>query len=380
MALRTGIVGAGIVSRNNHLPAVSRNPRTELAAVCDRDESAVREAVGEYGGRAYADAEAMFAAEALDWVHVATPVQSHFDLASAAVERGIPVTVQKPATTTREELDDLRALAAEREVPVSVVHNWLFYPVVRDLRRSLAAGEFGEVRAVEATFSGEGRPDDTYRGEWVYDLPGGDVEEGMPHSLYLTLALGGVPRDAESVDVQTRAVRDYDGFDYDGTTLQWTTDDDALCSVTFVGGSAPNDELRVLGTERSATVDVPTNTIDAHDADEGPFHLLSEQLGRSATTGRSVVRGVADTLREYGLDRAEEALDYHREDSVDGHYYLFNEAAKALERGDQPPVPLAHSRWVLELMEQVREDAADPADTAGEDAAAERVRDDAATD
>ncbi|NEU56569.1 hypothetical protein [Halorussus sp. MSC15.2] len=43
MALRTGIVGAGIVSQNNHLPAVSRNPRTELAAVCDRDESAVRE-------------------------------------------------------------------------------------------------------------------------------------------------------------------------------------------------------------------------------------------------------------------------------------------------------------------------------------------------
>ncbi|NEU56568.1 Gfo/Idh/MocA family protein [Halorussus sp. MSC15.2] len=147
----------------------------------------------------------MFAAETLDWVHVATPVQSHFDLASAAVERGIPVTVQKPATTTREELDDLRDLAAEREVPVSVVHNWLFYPVVRDLRRRIAAGEFGEIRAVEATFSGEGRPDDTYRGEWVYDLPGGDVEEGMPHPLYLTLALGGVPRDAESVDVQTRA-------------------------------------------------------------------------------------------------------------------------------------------------------------------------------
>ncbi|NEU56567.1 hypothetical protein [Halorussus sp. MSC15.2] len=128
-------------------------------------------------------------------------------------------------------------------------------------------------------------------------------------------------------------------------------------------------------------MDIPTNTIDAHDADEGPFHLLSEQLGRSATTGRSVVRGVADTIREYGLDRAEETLDYHREDSVDGHYYLFNEAAKALERGEQPPVPLAHSRWVLELMEQVREDArADPAETGVEDAAAERAREDTATD
>lgn len=377
MALRTGVVGAGIVSQNNHLPAVSRNPRTELAAVCDRDESAVREAVAEYGGRAYADAEAMLAAEDLDWVHVATPVQSHFELASAAVERGVPVTVQKPATTTREELDELRELAEGSGVPVSVVHNWLFYPVIRDLRRRLAAGEFGEVRAVETTFSGEGRPDDTYRGEWVYDLPGGDVEEGMPHPLYLTLALGGVPRDADAVDVRTRAVRDYDGFDYDGTALQWTTRRDALCSVTFVGGSAPNEQIRVYGTEQSATVDISTNTIDVHDADEGPFHLLSEQLRRSATTGRSVVRGVADTLREYGADRVEERLDYHREDSADGHYYLFDEAANALERGEQPPVPLAHSRWVLELMERVREDAATREDAAVQEDAV--VQEDATT-
>lgn len=181
----------------------------------------------------------------------------------------------------------------------------------------------------------------------------------MPHPLYLTLAIGGVPRDADAVDVQTRAVRDYDGFDYDGTALQWTTDDDVLCSVTFVGGSAPNEQIRVYGTEQSATVDVSTNTIDAHDADEGPFHLLSKQLARSATTAENVASGVADTLREYGWDRVEERLDYHREDSVDGHYYLFNEAAKALERGEQPPVPLAHSRWVLELMEKVRADAAD---------------------
>ncbi|WP_435179286.1 Gfo/Idh/MocA family protein [Halorussus sp. AFM4] len=357
MVLRTAVVGAGIVSENNHLPAVSRNPRTRLVAVCDRDESALRGAVGEYGGRAYTDAEAMLDGKALDWVHVATPVQSHRELAGAAIERGVPVTVQKPATTTREELDDLRELARDNGVPVSVVHNWLFYPVIRELRRRLAAGEFGEVRAVEATFTGEGRPDDTYRGEWVYDLPGGDVEEGMPHPLYLTLALGGVPRDADAVDVRTRTVREYDGFDYDGTALQWVTGEDVLCSVTFVGGSAPNEQIRVYGTEQSATVDISTNTIDAHDADEGPFHLLGEQLGRSATTAGNVARGAADTLREYGLDRVEERFDRHREESVDGHYYLFDEAAKALERGEQPPVPLAHSKWVLELMEQVREDA-----------------------
>ena len=357
MTLRTAVVGAGIVSENNHLPSVRRNPRTELVAVADLDEESAREAAREYGGRPYGDAEAMLAAEPLDWVHVATPVQSHQALAGAAIDEGVPVTVQKPATTDREELADLRERAEENDVPISVVHNWLFYPVIRDLRRRIAAGEFGEIRGVEVTFTGEGRPDDTYRGEWVYDLPGGDLEEGMPHPLYLALGLGGVPDSPEGVDVQTRATRDYDGFDYDGTGLQWTTRDDVLCSVTYLSGSAPNNRVRVYGTDGSASVDIQTNTVDVHDADEGPFHFLNEQLGRSATTAGNVARGVADTLAEYGRDRAEERLDRHSEASVDGHYYLLNEAAKALERGEQPPVPLAHSAWVLELMTRVREDA-----------------------
>lgn len=357
MVLRTAVVGAGIVAENNHLPAVRRNPRTRLVGVCDTDEGAVREAVGEYGGRAYTDAGAMLDREDLDWVHVATPVQTHFDLASAAIERGIPVTVQKPATTTREELADLRDLADDRDVPVSVVHNWLFYPVVRDLQRAIAAGEFGEIRAVETTFAGEGRPDDTYRGEWVYDLPGGDVEEGLAHPLYLTLAIGGAPHDADAVDVQTRAIRDYEGFDYDGTVLQWTTQHDALCSVTVVGGSVPTNQVRVYGSGAAATVDVQTETIDDHDADEGPFHVLSEQLARSATTTRNVVEGAVDVARRHGEERLEETLDLHRENSADGHYYLLDETAKALEKGEQPPVPLAQSYWVLELMEQVRADA-----------------------
>ena len=366
MTLRTAVVGAGIVSENNHLPAVSRNPRTELVAVCDVDEGAVREAVAEYGGRAYTDVEAMLDGERLDWVHVATPVQTHFELASAAVEAGVPTTVQKPATTTREELDDLRELAAAVRIPVSVVHNWLFYPVVRDLRRRIAAGEFGEIRAVETTFSGEGRPDDTYRGDWVYDLPGGDLEEGIAHPLYLTLGLGGPPRDEDAVDVQTRTVREYDGFTYDGVSLQWTTDEAALCSVTVLSGSAPNDEIRVYGTDASARVDVQTNAVEVHDADEGPFHILAEQLARSVTIAESVVNGAFESVRAEVADRVEEELDYHREGSADGHYYILNEAAKALERGEQPPVPLAHSHWVLTLLEQIRDDASGRSHTAGE--------------
>ncbi|WP_227354113.1 Gfo/Idh/MocA family protein [Haladaptatus salinisoli] len=356
MTLRTAVIGAGIVAENNHFPALTRNPKTTLTAVCDLDESRAREAAAEHGATAYADPETLFAEEDLDWVHVATPVQSHAELATTAIESGIPVTLQKPATTTRDELEGVLASADEHDVPTSVVHNWLFYPVVRRLRRRIRTGELGEIRAVETTFTGEGRPDETYRGSWVFDLPGGDLEEGFPHPLYLTLAIGGTPRDEEAIDVRTRVAGEYDDdVGYDGVKIQYVTDDDALCSVTYTSGSAPNNQIRVHGTERSVTVDVPTNTVDAHDRDEGPYHFLSEQVRRGVTTAGSSLSGVANSLAEYGLSHVEDEYGVHRERSADGHYFLFNEAATALERGRQPPVPLSRSRWVLTLMERARE-------------------------
>ncbi|WP_247729044.1 Gfo/Idh/MocA family protein [Halovivax limisalsi] len=381
MALGTAVIGTGIVSRNNHLPALDRNPRTELVAVCDLEYERAREAATAYGCRAYADADDLFETERLDWVHVATPVQTHADLASRAIEAGVPVLVQKPATETALELEQLRSTAADAGVPISVVHNWLYYPVIRDVRRRVATGEIGDVRAVEVTAAGEGSPDETYRGAWVLDLPGGDLEEGLPHPLYLAIGLGGAPRTPEGIDARTRTFGEYDGGDgaeapgvgagggdgteteaegersgvaYDGVTIQYVTERDVLCSITVLSGSARDNGVRIYGTDASLHVDVPTMTVDVHDAAAGPYHFQNERIRRHLEKFRFAIEGAGNEAVRYAKSRIEDDLDVHLETSPDGHYYLINEAAKALERGEQPPVPLSQSAWTLELMERVR--------------------------
>lgn len=76
MSLRTAVLGAGIVTKNSHLPSVSRNIRTALVAVCDADKSRAREAAATYDANPYTDVEALLAEEKLDWLHIATPVQT----------------------------------------------------------------------------------------------------------------------------------------------------------------------------------------------------------------------------------------------------------------------------------------------------------------
>lgn len=101
MTLETAIVGTGIVASNNHLPAVSRNPRTSLAAICDVDADRAGEAAVEQGARSYTDVGQMLSAESLDWVHVTTRVQTHHEIGRQVLEAGIPTLLQKPATVTR---------------------------------------------------------------------------------------------------------------------------------------------------------------------------------------------------------------------------------------------------------------------------------------
>ena len=387
MPLRTGVVGTGTVSRNNHLPAVARNPRTELVAVADADGDSAREAAFEYGARPYVDAESMLADEDLDWVHVATPVATHRELAGAAIEAGVPTTVQKPATVTLDELDELRSMADSGDVPVSVVHNWLYYPVMREARRRLRSGDLGRIRAVETTFAGEGPPDETYRGSWVFDLPGGEFEEGMPHPLYLTMAAGGPPRRLEDVTVDARRADEYDDdVAYDGLTLQYTADGGTLCSVTFLSGSSRNQVVRIHGEDGSLTVDLSSRTIREHAPDDGPYHFLNERLERNATDALTGVGGLVANLANRGKERLEEQFDRHLAESPDGHYALLDETAAALQRGSSLPTPLERSRWTVGIMERVREevesgdsaglagsgessdssDSADPSATAGE--------------
>lgn len=358
MTLVAGVIGAGIVAENNHLPALARNPRTALGAVCDTDEERAREAASEYGCQAYTNAERMFDAEDLGWVHVATPVQTHAALATKAIEAGVPVTIQKPAAVTTTELATLHDRAAETDVPVSVVYNWLYYPVVRELRRRIDSEEIGDIRAVETTLAGEGRPDETYRGEWVLDLPGGDLEEGMPHPLSLTLGIGGCPRSEDEVSVLTRSLTEYDhGISYDGTQIQYVTAGNTLCSIRFLSGSARDNRISVYGSTKAFHVDIPTMTIDEHDVESGPYHFPNERFRRNSERIKETIHGLQRNVKRYVRGRIEDSLDRHTEKSIDGHYYLFNEAAKALEQGRQPPVSLELSRWTLTIMEKVRKSA-----------------------
>jgi predicted dehydrogenase len=122
----------------------------ELAAVADPDQEALRRVARGRTLRGYRDFREAMTAERADAVVVAVPTYLHHEVASYALERGIPVLVEKPIASSLAEGEALVELAERVGVILMVGHVERFNPAVAELKRRLEAGELGRVFHVHA--------------------------------------------------------------------------------------------------------------------------------------------------------------------------------------------------------------------------------------
>ena len=108
--------------------------------------------------RSYADYAAMARAEAqredgIDAVAIVTPNHLHVPVARAFVEQGIHVICDKPLATSLAEAQALAQAVRERGLLFLLTHTYAGYPMVRQARAMVAAGELGELRIVQVEYA-----------------------------------------------------------------------------------------------------------------------------------------------------------------------------------------------------------------------------------
>jgi len=141
--LAVGVVGLGFGA--NHARVLSGLPGVRLAAVCDKDESRLKDATKGRDAKPYSNFVTMLRDEKLDAIVIAAPEKLHVPFAQAAIEAGCAVLVEKPMATTREEGVGLVLAAAAAGVPLMAGHIERFNPAVQELRRRVQAGQAGQV-------------------------------------------------------------------------------------------------------------------------------------------------------------------------------------------------------------------------------------------
>ena len=89
----------------------------------------------------------------IDFVSIVTPNHLHFPIARAFIERGIHVICDKPMTTTIEDAEALCQLVRRHGVVFALTHNYSGYPLVKQARSMVHAGELGPIRKIVVEYS-----------------------------------------------------------------------------------------------------------------------------------------------------------------------------------------------------------------------------------
>ena len=162
--LRLGMIGGGPGAFIGpvHRMAARIDDRYEfVAGLLSADPVRARmggRALGLGDERIYTDLATMMAAErsradGVDAVAIVTPNRHHYAAAVACLDAGISVICDKPMTTALADARDLVARVARTGLIFAVTYNYTGYPMVRQARAMVAAGEIGALRSVQAEYA-----------------------------------------------------------------------------------------------------------------------------------------------------------------------------------------------------------------------------------
>ena len=137
----------------NHTSQLQHISDAKLICVCDREPLMAEQLARRYSvPSSYSDYAKMLEQERPDVVHIATPPQSHLDLATIAFEHGSHVLVEKPATCSHFETERLLAVAHAAHRKLTVAWGYYFDPIARDMRKKIQSGAIGGVVHVNSHF------------------------------------------------------------------------------------------------------------------------------------------------------------------------------------------------------------------------------------
>jgi predicted dehydrogenase len=161
--LRLGVIGGGPGSfiGEMHRLAARMDDRYQLvaAALSSNPERSLKAGLelGLSADRSYSNGLDLISSEAgrkdgADVIAIMTPNDSHFEFASAALKSGFDVICDKPMTNTVQEARDLYNLVAETGLVFCLTHNYTGYPMVRQAKAMVEAGELGSIRLIQVEY------------------------------------------------------------------------------------------------------------------------------------------------------------------------------------------------------------------------------------
>lgn len=285
--IKVGIVGFGRIAKNHFGSILQYIEELELAAVCDIDGDAVKQATKGYNVRGYTELKDMLTHETLDLVVLCTPSGLHPSQAVLAAAHGVHVVSEKPMATRYN--DGLRMVQAcdEAGVRLFVVKQNRHNATLQLLKRAIVEKRFGAIKMVHLNVFWT-RPQNYYdhgqgwRGTWEFD--GGAFMNQASHYVDLIEWLIGP---VDRVQAMMSTTRDIEAEDTGVVNIKWRNG--ALGSMAVTMLTYPKNlegSITILGETGSVRVGgVAVNEIQTWDfADQRDYDAKVKSANYETTS------------------------------------------------------------------------------------------------
>ena len=353
--LRLGMVGGGegAFIGGVHRVAARLDGHWDLVAGNFQSDPAKSIAFGKTMGlsddRAYADFRIMAEAEAkradrIDAVSIVTPNSTHHAIARAFLDAGIAVICDKPMTITRKHADDLAEVVNKTGLPFILTHNYSGYPMARQARAMIAAGELGAIRVVQVEYAQDwlatslpGNKQADWRGDPSKAGPGGALGDIATHAFQLAEFVTGLQAQAISADLSAFVPgRKVD--DNVNVLLRFGEARGMLWASQVATGSVNGLKLRVFGDKGGIEW-----------AQETPETLLFTPLGQQQRIIRRGGAGVSPSATH-----ATRVPGGHPEGYLEGFAQIYADAAELVRAHQEKRAPNAFAKLAPGVTDGVR--------------------------
>ena len=299
--MRIGLVGAGNVGVNAHIPAVRANEGMAIVAAADPTPERLRaaaEAAGLGDADLHADWRDLLGRDDIDAVIVATPQRFRPEIAIAAANAGKQILAEKPLALTPADARAMVDAARANGVTLATVHNYHFMPVYHDIKAVLESGEIGEPDVAVLNYLGvEDRPGAAaYAPKWRHSSveSGGGVLMDMLHVVYLANWFMGAAPVAVSAWIDKRL--DGDG-DVEDVALARYVYPRGQALVNMAWGVGPGG-IEIGGTRGRIVME--NEEFGTHPfVPAARLHVVDESGSRSWTPEESTAYGVAGIAGDF---------------------------------------------------------------------------------
>ena len=188
MKIKVGLFGAGDIA-DLHASGIKNCSSAQLVGLFDIDNQKAQQKSDNYNCLSYDSAESMLKDPLIDSIFVLTPLEEHFNCAINALNSGKHVLLEKPVSSSVDEIQHIREAADKAGKLCVPVHNYLYEDSILRTKELIDSGKLGDVVSIYILYN-------IHHPETVAQRYPGVIRQILTHHSYITCFLGGAPKSA----------------------------------------------------------------------------------------------------------------------------------------------------------------------------------------